>query len=37
MEGGLIWLAIIGVLVAIAVLIVGAAVVLRRRRRSLEP
>ena len=37
MEGGMIWLAIIGVLVVLAVLVVGVAVVLRRRQHSVEP
>ena len=36
MEGGLIWLAIIGFLVVVALIIVGIAIVLWRRRRSME-
>ena len=37
MEGGMIWLAIIGVLVVLAVLVVDVAVVLRRRQHSIKP
>jgi hypothetical protein len=34
MEGGIIWLATIGAITALAALILGVGIVLRRRRRS---
>jgi hypothetical protein len=36
MEGGAIWLMTIGTIVVLSALIVGIAVLLRRRRRSLK-
>jgi hypothetical protein len=36
MEGGVIWLATIGAITVLAALAVGIAIVLRRRRRSMN-